>query len=461
MNERCVVYARVSTEKQEEKDSLLNQIKRCVAYAEMRGFEVIRTLSDVESGSKDDRKEYLILKKMIEQELFDVLIVWEFSRISRNAKEFISISEELKKHNIDLVCIQQQIDTSTITGKAIANLIAVISELERDTVSMRVKDRMMQLIKAGRYVSTEPFGYRYNSQKLLEIEENEAYIIRDIFKRYLKGESRNSIADYYKFDFTKVDRWLKSPLYIGKIAYVGSGKNRLRNSYILYDGLHKPIIDEDTFYTVQAILNSKKRHRLNNNLNYIFTGLVYCSCGQKMYGMKQSRGGSYYYRCDVGRNKNIKNIPISCHKKSIRADYLEKEVLKLLKKELDKNELSYKKDNLEEKEIEKRVLEKKIKELENKITKAKELYYNSLISIEDYSRDIKEFNDEIKKISKKLESYKNEKTIIYDSKKIKELVMKRIDNIENDRSKFKKLISIAIKKIQFRKDGTFKIEFNF
>lgn len=457
---RAVIYARVSTEKQEEKDSLINQIKRCTSYAEMRGFDIVQTLSDVESGSKDDRKEYLILKDMIKKENFDVLVVWEFSRISRNAREFISIMEELKTHNIELVCIQQQIDTSTITGKAVANLIAVISELERDTVSMRVKDRMLQLIKSGRYVSTVPFGYRYNDNKLLVIKEDEAYIVKDVFSRFLKGESRNSIAEHYHCDFTKIDRWLKSPLYIGKLAYVGSGKNRLRNSYILYDGLHEPIIDEDVFYSVQAIINSRKRHRLNNNPNYIFTGLIYCSCGEKMYGMKQSRGGRYYYRCNVGRNSNLINDTKDCHLKSVRADYLEKEVLKLLRKELEKKDIDYKKPDADN-EAEKKFLKRQIKELENKAAKAKELFYNSLISLEDYSKDVKNFQNEIEILSKKLKNLENKENVVYDNRKIKELVLKRIDSIKDDRIKFKKLIAIAVKKIQFKKDGTFEIEFNF
>ena len=457
---RAVIYARVSTEKQEEKDSLINQIKRCTSYAEMRGFDIVQTLSDVESGSKDDRKEYLILKDMIKKENFDVLVVWEFSRISRNAREFISIMEELKTHNIELVCIQQQIDTSTITGKAVANLIAVISELERDTVSMRVKDRMLQLIKSGRYVSTVPFGYRYNDNKLLVIKEDEAYIVKDIFSRFLKGESRNSIAEHYHYDFTKIDRWLKSPLYIGKLAYVGSGKNRLRNSYILYDGLHEPIIDEDVFYSVQAIINSRKRHRLNNNPNYIFTGLIYCSCGEKMYGMKQSRGGRYYYRCNVGRNSNLINDTKDCHLKSVRADYLEKEVLKLLRKELEKKDIDYKKPD-DDNEAEKKFLKRQIKELENKAAKAKELFYNSLISIEVYSKDVKNFQNEIEILSKKIKNLENKENVVYDNRKIKELVLKRIDSIKDDRFKFKKLIAIAVKKIQFKKDGTFEIEFNF
>ena len=81
--ERCVIYARVSTHEQAENDSLKHQIERCRAYATARGYEIVSTLSDVESGSNNEREQYLILKDMIKESVFDVLVVWEFSRICR------------------------------------------------------------------------------------------------------------------------------------------------------------------------------------------------------------------------------------------------------------------------------------------------------------------------------------------------------------------------------------------
>lgn len=451
--ERCVIYARVSTHEQAENDSLKHQIERCRAYATARGYEIVSTLSDVESGSNNEREQYLILKDMIKESVFDVLVVWEFSRISRNAKEFITITEELQNQDIGLVCIQQNIDTSTITGKAVAHLIAVISELEKDTIRMRVKDRMIQLIKSGRYVSHQPFGYKYNN-KLLELVEEEALIIKDIFSRFLKGESRFIISKHYNVDFIKIDRWLRSPLYIGKLAYKGTGKNKLKDEYILYDGLHTPIIDEDTFYNVQAILNKNKRHRINNNPNYIFSGILYCECGDKMYGTKQRT--TTYYICTKKRIESKK----SCNSKTIKSEEIEKVVKEELRARLKNKDIAYQKND-KESEMKIKSNEKQIKEMENRINKAKDLYYANLLTLDDYSKDISKFNQIIEQLKKDTSILEKKINKQYDSRKIKEIVMSKIDSIESDKIKFKKICNVAIDKIVIDKEGKIQVYFNF
>lgn len=451
--ERCVIYARVSTHEQAENDSLKHQIERCRAYATARGYEIVCTLSDVESGSNNEREQYLILKDMIKESVFDVLVVWEFSRISRNAKEFITITEELQNQDIGLVCIQQNIDTSTITGKAVAHLIAVIAELEKDTIRMRVKDRMVQLIKNGRYVSHQPFGYKYNN-KLLELVEEEALIIKDIFSRFLKGESRFIISKHYNVDFIKIDRWLRSPLYIGKLAYKGTGKNKLKDEYILYDGLHTPIIDEDTFYNVQAILNKNKRHRINNNPNYIFSGILYCECGDKMYGTKQRT--TTYYICTKKRIESKKN----CNSKTIKSEEIEKVVKEELRARLKNKDIAYQKND-KESEMKIKSNEKQIKEMENRINKAKDLYYANLLTLDDYSKDINKFNQTIEQLKKDTSILEKKLNKQYDSKKIKEIVMGKIDSIESDKIKFKKICNVAIDKIVIDKEGKIQVYFNF
>lgn len=451
--ERCVIYARVSTHEQAENDSLKHQIERCRAYATARGYEIVSTLSDVESGSNNEREQYLILKDMIKESVFDVLVVWEFSRISRNAKEFITITEELQNQDIGLVCIQQNIDTSTITGKAVAHLIAVISELEKDTIRMRVKDRMIQLIKNGRYVSHQPFGYKYNN-KLLELVEEEALIIKDIFSRFLKGESRFIISKHYNVDFIKIDRWLRSPLYIGKLAYKGTGKNKLKDEYILYDGLHTPIIDEDTFYNVQAILNKNKKHRINNNPNYIFSGILYCECGDKMYGTKQR--ATIYYICTKKRIESKK----SCNSKTIKSEEIEKVVKEELRARLKNKDIAYQKND-KESEMKIKSNEKQIKEMESRINKAKDLYYANLLTLDDYSKDINKFNQSIEQLKKDTSILEKKINKQYDSRKIKEIVMSKIDSIESDKVKFKKICNVAIDKIVIDKEGKIQVYFNF
>ena len=81
MKRRVIIYARVSTIMQEEKDSLEFQIKKCKEYCSLYDYEIVDVVTDVESGWHDDREGFLKLKKLITHNVFDLLLVYETSRI--------------------------------------------------------------------------------------------------------------------------------------------------------------------------------------------------------------------------------------------------------------------------------------------------------------------------------------------------------------------------------------------
>lgn len=463
---KCIIYCRVSTEKQEERDSLANQIERCKGYAIGRGFKILDIITDVESGSNNNRPGYLRLKEMINNKLFDVLLVLEFSRISRNADEFLSINKTLRDKKIGLISIQQNFDTSTIMGKALAQLTAVIAELEKDTISERVGDRMLQLIKSGRYVASAPFGYKFNKDKLLEIVEDEAIIIRDVFNSFLNGETRNSIAKRYQFDYSKVHRWLSSVIYIGKIGYVGGGDNRNRKGYTaIYDGLHQPIVDKATFDAVQALLNKNKRIRNRDIDDYIFTGLTHCECGSKMYPsfVKLKKGDKIYlkirYSCNSKKNKSRYQGKIECYQRGINQEEISKVVKKSLFKKLQNENIEYKRTDDTKDKIS--ILNTQLETVNIQLSKAKELFYANKISLEEYGADSDVFNKRKLELLSQIEKLKANIHEEIDSSKIKELVLKKIDTIDTDNSKFKKIVRLAINKIIIKFDKTIEIEYNF
>lgn len=463
---KCVIYCRVSTEKQEERDSLTNQIERCRGYAIGRGFEIMDIITDVQSGGDDNRPGYLRLKEMVNNRLFDVLLVLEFSRISRNAAEFLNINKTLRDKKIGLISIQQNFDTSTIMGKALAQLSAVISELEKDTVAERVGDRMLQLIKNGRYVSTPPFGYRYNEHKLLEIVEEEAIILRDVFNSFLNGETRNSIAERYHFDYSKVHRWLSSVIYIGKIGYVGGGDNRNRKGYTaIYDGLHQPIIDQATFDAVQAILNKNKKTRNRDIDDYVFTGITYCECGKKMYPsfVKLKKGDKIYpkirYSCNSKKNKSRFQGKIECHQKGINQDEISVVVKKALLEKLKQENIEYKRKDDTKDKI--KIINQQLDIVNSQLSKAKELFYADKISLEEYGKDSDVFNNRKLELLSQLEKLKANIHEEIDSSKIKELVLDKIRDIDKDNAKFKKIVRLAISKIIIKFDKIIEVEFNF
>ena len=102
---RAIIYARVSTTMQEDNESLKYQILKAQDYALLKGYNIKKVISDVESGGKDDRPGFIELLEEIQQKTFDVLIVFETSRISRSTRTLLNFVFELTKQDIKFISI--------------------------------------------------------------------------------------------------------------------------------------------------------------------------------------------------------------------------------------------------------------------------------------------------------------------------------------------------------------------
>ena len=116
--QNCIIYARVSTTMQEDNESLKYQIIKTQEYAISKGYHIKKVISDVESGGKDDRPGFLELQKEIQKKSFDVLIVFEISRISRTSKTLINFVFDLNEKGIKFIPISQpELDTTSPYSK--------------------------------------------------------------------------------------------------------------------------------------------------------------------------------------------------------------------------------------------------------------------------------------------------------------------------------------------------------
>lgn len=173
-----------------------------------------------------------------------------------------------------------------------------------------------------------------------------------------------------------------------------------------------------------------------------------------MYGTKQRT--TTYYICTKKRIESKK----SCNSKTIKSEEIEKVVKEELRARLKNKDIAYQKND-KESEMKIKSNEKQIKEMENRINKAKDLYYANLLTLDDYSKDINKFNQTIEQLKKDTSILEKKLNKQYDSKKIKEIVMGKIDSIESDKIKFKKICNVAIDKIVIDKEGKIQVYFNF
>ncbi|MDB9700212.1 recombinase family protein [Gammaproteobacteria bacterium] len=151
MNRKAVIYSRVSTNEQTVK----NQLKVLRDVAEKRGFEVVREISDEGiSGAKgrDERPGFDELIKGSVKNEWDIILVWDVSRLGRSLKHLVSFLEDIQSAHCDMYIHQSGIDTSTASGKMMFGMLSVFSEFERSMIRERVIAGQQRAKSEGKHI---------------------------------------------------------------------------------------------------------------------------------------------------------------------------------------------------------------------------------------------------------------------------------------------------------------------
>jgi DNA invertase Pin-like site-specific DNA recombinase len=128
---RAALYARVSTTDQ----TCENQLRELREYAVRRGVEAVEFVEHGVSGAKRSRPALDALLVQLRQRRFDVLVVWSMDRLSRSAAHAAALIEELTELGVTIVAMKQGLDTSTVTGRAFAQMSGIFAEIERENIT--------------------------------------------------------------------------------------------------------------------------------------------------------------------------------------------------------------------------------------------------------------------------------------------------------------------------------------
>ena len=134
---RCVLYSRVSTEKQQ----CLNQVLEMTEYTKRSDLEIVKTYQDESTSSRKEISQRTQLSQMLSdanRRLFDVLVVSSIDRIARNTKECIEIVNQLNELNIDIIFLREGVDTRTSIGRMIFHVFSSLGEYEREMIRSRI-----------------------------------------------------------------------------------------------------------------------------------------------------------------------------------------------------------------------------------------------------------------------------------------------------------------------------------
>ena len=142
---RAGLYARISTADQQ---TLPMQVAAMKEYAERRGWQIVASVKDINGGTKQrPKREELI--QMARRRKLDVIVVWRLDRWGRSLSDLTQSLEELRALKVDFVSVTEGLDFTTPMGRAMAGMLGIFAEFERDVLRERVKAGMAHAKEKG------------------------------------------------------------------------------------------------------------------------------------------------------------------------------------------------------------------------------------------------------------------------------------------------------------------------
>lgn len=223
MKKRAVGYCRISTLMQVDNTSLKDQEDKIRMYCKLHDIEVDKIFIDkAVSGKSTDRPEYYKMMNYIKENDIDMIVVYKNDRIHRSLYNLLAMIYDLQESKIALVSVTEMFDTSTPQGMLFLQMLGSFAEFERAIINERTRNGRIARLKERKFVGGKPaIGYKVNEEGEFEIDEEEAKIVKDIFKLRSKGISLSKIGEKYGFSKQKVDYILKNKNYIGIFEYRG------------------------------------------------------------------------------------------------------------------------------------------------------------------------------------------------------------------------------------------------
>ncbi len=437
-----VAYCRVSTDKEDQLNSLEQQKEFFTEYSTRMGENLVKVYADEGiSGTKTrNRTAFLQMMEDAEKGFFEAVVVKDISRLARNTVDLLQSVRKLKSLGIETIFLTANM-TSMGNSEFILTIFGALAQEESANMSKRVKFGKKMNAERGR-VPNIVFGYdkipgEYFS---LKMNETEANWIRQIFKWYTEeGYGSGMIAKMLNdrgvttkrgcaWSQHGICRILKNRIYIGEIIngksevkdfLTGERSKKKAEEWFVIEKPELQIIDTQMFEKAQEILNMRvdafQNNKERHSNKYLFSTLIKCKeCGWSYARTVKTYKNTYVrWSCSghrVRKNSGCENI--SKIEESELIDVLESYFKDLLKNEKDVKQQIIKefKKLYGEKQEDKKSktnLEQQLKRLKKSKEKYTEMYADELIGKDELSTKIKKLNCEINSLEQELKMLLN------------------------------------------------------
>ena len=372
---KVYLYTRVSTAMQIDGYSLDAQKTKMKAFCDYNEYEIAGEYEDAGKSGKSIEGRIAFNQMMDDiksgKDAVSYVLVFKLSRFGRNAADVLATLQVMQDFGVNLICVEDGIDSSKDAGKLMISVLSAVAEIERENIRVQTMEGRMQKAREGKWNGgNEKYGYSLIDGKL-EVNEEEAVAIRMIFDQYVNTDlGANGIAKYLEnhgihkiarqngknplFDAALIRRIIQNPVYSGKISYgrrrtekVHGTRNEYRqvkkDDYLLVDGLHEALVSEEVWEQAQVKVaaQAKKYEKVNRDKRekiHLLSGILKCPvCGAGMYGnksIKKRKDGSnykdfYYYGC---KHRNMTRGHKCDYRKQVHEELLDAAVVEVISK---------------------------------------------------------------------------------------------------------------------------------
>lgn len=518
---RACLYLRLSKEdadklvKGDDSASIKNQRLLLTDYALEHGFQVVETYSDDdESGLYDDRPDFERMIIDAKLGMFDIIIAKTQSRFSRNMEHIEKyLHHDFPNLGIRFIGVVDGVDTDDESNKKSRQINGLVNEWYCEDLSKNIRSSFKAKMRDGQFLGSScPYGYIKDpkNHNHLIIDEYAAGIVREIYKLYMQGHGKGKIGailtsrgvlipSIYKrevlgvnyrnanelettkhWSYQTIHQILNNETYIGNLiqnktnslSYKDKKKKSLpKSQWIVVENTHEPIITREVFDRAQELQKIRTRSVKTDSQNKgIFSGLIFCADCKHAMSRNYARWGSHPFIGYVCKTYKVYGKKF-CDSHIINNDELEEAILGSIQSEarkiLRQNDIDELKkmdmvDNVRAQfDLEKKNLDAQIEKIKKFKKKSYDSYMEEIITKEEYVAYVKEYDNQILELNRKLEKLQERIDIQQElDAQYDEWVEQFIDYIHIEKLT-REIVLELIEKIEVNHDGSINVFYRF
>ncbi|WP_144549682.1 recombinase family protein [Bacillus sp. X1(2014)] len=459
-----------------ENEDLQKFKKELYEYCKKNNIDPTHYFEEIGSSKDDEREAYNQLINHIKTGKFQVLVISDLGRLTRDLEQQLKLFKLLVKHKMVIhSLLDGTIDPAEKTNKMMGVLKGVFNEMVYEETSEKMHLGRLLSARDGKYIGTPPYGYKKNKNLQIEPDEIEALVVKRIFRETIEGYSTTEIAvrlhrDGIKTqrgnDFTSsaISRLLNNRTYIGEYSF----KSEKFNEKVTKKNNHEAIITPEEFLQVKNTLANRRRFslRIHDIISPLEKLIVCGKCGRLMSINLVQRKYVFLQKCNAYKYGEI------CDNKGANLRHILPKVYKdvnerigVVQVQLERLYEGSSNDRLEALQKELKGFEKLIKGKEKEKDKLLDLLLKERITELRFSDKDKELDEEIKKLKQRhedtLEAIANS-NVSNDIEYI-EKILENLTNLETQAvdSQNRTLKSIIDKIVYIREGNDISIDIQF